>query len=298
MPDGVAMIKVRKIGHATFETTDLEKAVEYYTQVNGLALAVREKNRAFLATRTGVLSVQLEQASQARCARLAFELEPEADFAAIRRQLSEEGIRCQEHHGLSPTIPKMLSFADPNGTVIELFSEWKYLGPWRDGVGVGPLKLGHVAFFATDPRLVAEFYQRVLGFRISDWIEDFFVFMRCNPDHHSVNFVRGEKVRMHHIAFELKDIAHIGNSCDILARHKIPLVWGPLRFGPGHNIAVFHRDQDGQLVEFYAELDQLKDEHLGYFDPRPWHRDMPQRPKIWNRQDDPIWGPPPPANFM
>jgi catechol 2,3-dioxygenase-like lactoylglutathione lyase family enzyme len=60
MPDGVAMIKVRKIGHATFETTDLEKAVEYYTQVNGLALAVREKNRAFLATRTGVLSVQLE----------------------------------------------------------------------------------------------------------------------------------------------------------------------------------------------------------------------------------------------
>jgi catechol 2,3-dioxygenase-like lactoylglutathione lyase family enzyme len=230
----------------------------------------------FLPPEPGVLSVQLEQASQARCARLAFELDPEADFAAIRRQLSEEGIRCQEHHGVSPAIPRMLSFTDPNGTVIELFSEWKYLGPWRDGVGVGPLKLGHVAFFATD----------------------FFVFMRCNPDHHSVNFVRGEKVRMHHIAFELKDIAHIGNPCDILAQHKIPLVWGPLRFGPGHNIAAFHRDQDGQLVEFYAELDQLKDEHLGYFDPRPWHREMPQRPKIWSRQDDPIWGPPPPADFM
>jgi catechol 2,3-dioxygenase-like lactoylglutathione lyase family enzyme len=266
--------------------------------VNGLALASKENGRAFLATRTGLLSVQLEQASRARCARLAFESAPNTDFLAVRKQLSDEGIRSEERHDASPGIPKMLSFRDPNGTIIELFSEWKYLSPWRDGVGIGPLKLGHVAFFTLDPKSIADFYQRVLGFRISDWIEDFFVFMRCNPDHHSVNFVRGEKVRMHHIAFELKDIAHIGNSCDILARCKIPLVWGPLRFGPGHNIAAFHRDQDGQLVEFYAELDQMKDEELGYFDPRPWHRDMPQRPKIWSRHDDPIWGPPPPVNFM
>ena len=149
------------------------------------------------------------------------------------------------------------------------FPEWSYVGGWRDGVGIGPLKLGHVAFFVPDPKFIAEFYQRVLGFKISDWIEDFFVFMRCNPDHHSVNFVRGDKVRMHHVAFELKDVAHISNSCDLLARHELPLVWGPLRFGPGHNVAAFHRNQDNQLVEFYAELDQMKDEELGYLDGAP-----------------------------
>ena len=32
------MIKVRRIGHATFDTTDLDKQVDYYTQVTGLAL--------------------------------------------------------------------------------------------------------------------------------------------------------------------------------------------------------------------------------------------------------------------
>ena len=35
------------------------------------------------------------------------------------------------------------------------------------------------------------------------------------------------------------------------------------------------------MVEFFAELDQMLDEELGFFDPRPWHEDRPQRPKVW-----------------
>ena len=35
------MIKVLRIGHATFETPDLAKAVDHYTQVIGLLLAGR-----------------------------------------------------------------------------------------------------------------------------------------------------------------------------------------------------------------------------------------------------------------
>ena len=31
----------------------------------------------------------------------------------------------------------------------------------------------------------------------------------------------------------------------------------------------------------YCELDMMYDETLGYFEPRPWHEDRPQRPKIW-----------------
>ena len=49
------MIKVRRIGHASFETPDLERQIDYYTQVNGLALVGREKGRAFLATKVGQL---------------------------------------------------------------------------------------------------------------------------------------------------------------------------------------------------------------------------------------------------
>ena len=85
----------------------------------------------------------------------------------------------------------------------------------------------------------------------------------------------------------------------MFGRRSVPIAWGPARLGPGHNIAVFHRNPDDQLIELYCELDQMKDEALGYFDPRPWHRDRPQRPKVWEGETARmIWGLPPGAEFL
>ena len=53
------------------------------------------------------------------------------------------------------------------------------------------------------------------------------------------------------------------------------------------------------MIEFFAEIDQMLDEELGYFDPRPWHTDRPQRPKVWTRENRAVvgWGPPPTPDF-
>ena len=91
-----------------------------------------------------------------------------------------------------PGLPKVLSFAGPKGTTIELFREWSSVGNGQQVVGAAALKLGHVAFVVQDPKPMVEFYGKVLGFRVSDWIGDFFVFMRCNADHHAVNFIVGK----------------------------------------------------------------------------------------------------------
>jgi catechol 2,3-dioxygenase-like lactoylglutathione lyase family enzyme len=191
----------------------------------------------------------------------------------------------------------VLAFKDNKGTTIALFKEWSYLGKHLPHHGVGPLKLGHIAWVVDDPQKTAEFYQKVLGFKVSDWVDDFFVFMRCNADHHTVNFIRGSASKMHHMAFELQDFIHLQNSCDLFGQRKIPIIWGPLRHGPGHNIATYHRNPDDQVIEFFCELDQMLDEELGYFEPRPWHQDTPQRPRIWQAGTTNIWGPPPTPDF-
>jgi catechol 2,3-dioxygenase-like lactoylglutathione lyase family enzyme len=291
------MIKARKLRHATFETPDMQRFVEYCTEVLGLVAVANDKGSASLATWLGHVAVHLEEGREARCTGLAFDVAADEDVAAMGRQLAADGLKCQERSDPVFGISRSLSFHDPKGTLIDLVCASQPLGR-HPLAGVGPLKLGHVAFFSPEPSATAEFYETVLGFRVSDWLEDFFVFMRCDADHHSVNFVRGDRVGMHHCAFELKDAGHLRDACDVLAQAKIPLVYGPVRFGPGHNLAVFHRTPDGQLVEFYAELDQMKDEELGYFEPRPWHRDRPQRPKTWTLEEDPIWGPPPPPGFL
>jgi catechol 2,3-dioxygenase-like lactoylglutathione lyase family enzyme len=293
------MIKLLRLGHATFETPDIEKAIEHHTQVIGLSLAGRDGKRAFLATRTGQLAVELQQGSQSKCLKLAFEVPSAAEFVDIRRELQTHGVASEERNDSVPGLPKVLSFQDPKGTSIELFREWRYVGNEQQVVGTGVFKLGHIAFFVPEPQAMVEFYGKVLGFRISDWINDFFVFMRCNADHHTVNFIKGDKINMHHIAYEVRDFAHLQSACDVLGQRKIPIAWGPVRLGPGHNVAIFHRDHDDWITEFYAELDQMKDEELGYFDPRPWHRDRPQRPKVWdNAVVAQIWGPPPTPDFL
>lgn len=292
------MIKVCRIGHVTFETPDLDKAIDHYTRAVGLIMVMssRTGESAYLASRLGQLSIELKKGPQPRCRRLSFEVASGSDLTDIGRWLQSQGIHSSRRSDAVPGHPDMLTFKDPKGTDIDLFVQWNFIGNTTDLVA-GPLKFGHLAFVVPDPAAIADFYQRIMGFRISDWIEDFFVFLRCNADHHVVNFIRGQTVRMHHMAFELNDFAHIQNACELLARIRIPIVWGPVRLGPGHNVAIFHRTADDHILELYAELDQMKNEDLGYWDPRPWHRDRPQRPKIWKREDRSIWGPPPLPGF-
>ena len=142
------------------------------------------------------------------------------------------------------------------------------------------LKLGHVAYRVLDVQQIVKFYSEVLGFRVSDWRGDFFVFMRCNTDHHTLNFIIDEKPQLHHIAFEVLDWAEIHKAVDYLAHNKVHLVWGPGRHVIGHNVATYHRNADLVRVEIFTEMDQMKDEDLGYFDPRPWHQEFPLYPKM------------------
>jgi catechol 2,3-dioxygenase-like lactoylglutathione lyase family enzyme len=291
------MIQAKRISHATFETPDIERQIDYFTQVVGLTIAARENGRAHLATKVGDLAVQLEKGSQAKCARIAFQVDPQTPFDDIRKGIEAEGVRCEVKNDAAPGLPRMVSFEDPKGTKLEVFAEQTPISKNQPVAGIGPMKLGHLAFCVDDPKAYVEWYGKVMGFRLSDWIQDWFAFMRCGPDHHTVNFVRGKRTQMHHIAFELKDWAQVQSACDFLGSKNIDIIWGPGRHGPGHNIYTYHRNPDDQIIELFTELDKMLDENLGYFDPKPWHRDRPQVPKVWDRTRD-IWGTPPTPEYI
>ncbi len=290
------MIPAQRLSHATLEATDLERSIAYFRDTTGLGLAERGREGAFFTTETGRIAMELRQGATAALARLSFEVAIEAEETA--RALRAFGVESAIRSDPFPGARRSLRFLDPCGTEIELFCGADVLAPAPASAGVKPLKLGHVARFCSDlPKLVA-FYEQVLGFRVSDWIGDHFVFLRCDADHHAVNFFHAPATGLHHMAFELKDMAHMQGACDTLARARTPIGWGPLRQSAGHNMAVYHRSDDGHAVEYYCELDQMKCEALGYFDPRPWHEDRPQRPKVWDPSSwEAGWGTPPAPHF-
>jgi catechol 2,3-dioxygenase-like lactoylglutathione lyase family enzyme len=275
------VINVRRLGHATFTTPNLAEQVDYYTRIIGLSLVHQDSKRAVLASRVGQEAIVLEQGDVSFMPRLAFQVAPGTELADMRRDLQAHGIASEIRTGITPGIDAALTFHDPKGTLLEIFSDYRFAPRDESMQGIMPFKIGHVAYRVTDVHEVVKFYTEVLGFRVSDWRGDFFTFLRCNPDHHAVNFVYDAKPQIHHIAFELKDWGEIHRGCETLACNGIPLVWGPGRHIIGHNIACYHRNTDNLRVELYTEMDQMKDEALGYFEPRPWHQDRPQRPKTW-----------------
>src|SRR5271165_2026965 len=126
------MVKARRIGHATFETPDVDRMVDYYTEVVGLVLAEREKDRAFLTTQIGQLAIQINKGETERGTTLAFEVAPNSDFGALARELEKDGIKSELRNDSIPGIGQVLTFRDNKDTTIALFKEWSYLGKHLD----------------------------------------------------------------------------------------------------------------------------------------------------------------------
>jgi catechol-2,3-dioxygenase len=275
------MVQVKRLAHATFNTPDLERIVDYWTRIIGLTVVERDKRRAILATKYGEEAITVEAGDNAVLSRSAFQVTPGTDLGNLQKELSKHGVKSEIRSDITPGVAKAIVFPDPKGTTIEVFSDYRHGGRDTAEQGIMPLKFGHLAYRCNDPVKVTSFYTDILGFKVSDWMGDRFSFLRCGRDHHTVNFARYDQERLHHMAFEVSDMAEVQRSCDFLARNGIELVWGPIRHIVGHNIAAYHRNPDDQRVEIFAEMDMMRDEELGYFEPRPWHEDFPQRPKVW-----------------
>src|SRR5258708_3071817 len=214
------MLQVKRIGHATLTTPDLERQLDYYTRVIGLSVVAKEKNRAVLATKPGQEVIVLEHGDRPAGVRLAFQVPPRSDLGALAAPLSKAGVKSQPPDVIPPALP-------------------------QPGV-----------------------------------------------PHPSINLLHADHGNIHPLAFEPREEAEINRACDFLGKKNIKLFWGPIRHGIGHNIAIYHKNPDGIIVEFFTDLDVMHDEDLGYFEPRPWHQDRPQRPKVWgDGTPTNYWGP-------
>jgi hypothetical protein len=134
--------------------------------------------------------------------------------------------------------------------------------------------------------VLSDFLERVLDFRVSDVVEAG-RFLRCNVEHHGIAVLPGPG-RLHHHAWEVRDIGEIVRLGDLLDRRGERLMWGPIRHGAGNNIAAYLIDPAGVVVEYYTDMQRIYDEnHIA----GQWTMDDPRSYSLWA----PI---PPPGDFM
>jgi catechol 2,3-dioxygenase-like lactoylglutathione lyase family enzyme len=162
----------------------------------------------------------------------------------------------------------------------------------RPGGAGGPatlVKLGHITQRSPDPVVQAAWWQRVLGFRLSDRMGETFAWLRCNRDHHTIAFVRAPEPGTHHIAFEAGGWDDLRRFGDHLTSCGWCFEFGPGRHGPGNNLFAYLLDPWGLRWEVFCDLVRIDDEEA--YTPGEW--DPGARLTTVNR-----WGPQPPESFL
>lgn len=273
-------VRVAKLGYVAVRARDVDALAAYYTNVLGLAPVDRQGDRAYLTTGPDHHSLVIASGDPHGRAELGFQVHGE--LADVQRRLDEAGIASERRSDPDAGVGDAVVLTEPlTGAPVVLYERQASSGV-ESVLGPRPTKLGHVAGYVPELGPLRTFWEEVLGFRWSDLIGDFFLFLRCNADHHSVNLMASAKRQgLHHMAFETRDFLHLKDMLDQLARHDVRLEWGPGRHGAGHNVFTYHKDPDGNLVELFCELDVVHDEVSGTWEPRPWHEEFPQGPKVW-----------------
>src|SRR5262245_12918024 len=112
------MIQVRRLGHATFETPDVERQADYYAEVIGLQVQ-RDGNRAILSSALGEETVVFKPGPSPRCTNIALQVAPDTEFSRIEVALREHGAKAERRSDISPGLSAAVEFTDPQGPEIE-----------------------------------------------------------------------------------------------------------------------------------------------------------------------------------
>ncbi len=125
-----------------------------------------------------------------------------------------------------------------------------------------PSHLGHVGLFTPDIEADARFYQR-LGFRISDRITEFGLFLRGTGsiDHHNLFLIQRERPGLNHLNLRLADVDELGTGMSFLERRGWRPVWGMGRHLFGSHMFGFFDNPAGSYLEFTCDEDYIIDDN-------------------------------------
>ena len=282
------MPKAFRIVFCEFSSTRAAEELAYYTDFLGATQVAETSDGAhYLSLGVDHHNIVLRPGEASGLLTTGFQLGAETDLEQMAKELASQGLKYEVKENARPGVAKLLEVAVA-GHTFEFFADMETPAPGFSQQGIVPIRLGHVALITPEADALVSFFEKFLGFHVTDWFEGVATFLTCNRDHHTMNIIGAPITKLHHIAFELRGGAHLYESSDMLAKAQKPIVWGPSRHTAGHNYASYHFDPDRTLIEFYTDMDiYLPD--VGYFEPRPWHEELPQKPRVWPPTDFNAW---------
>jgi catechol 2,3-dioxygenase-like lactoylglutathione lyase family enzyme len=256
--------------HVDLAVPDFDKQLDFYTTMWGLTPEVTDSGIAFLAAAGSPeqYAVRLRRADEKRLDLIAFGAGTPSDVDALAARLGRTGVRliCEPGRLQTPGGGYGFRFFDNDGRTVEVSSEVAVRQHRKVESGESvPVKLSHVVINAPDPAATVAFYQRHLGFALSDTLTsphvgDVMWFLRVNRYHHSLAIARCPHVSLHHASFEMRGSDEYMRGPGRLLRAGVAKIWGPGRHLAGNNTFSYFLDPHGNTVEYTTELEELDED--------------------------------------
>lgn len=277
---GESKMHISSVSHIALQVPDLEASAAYATSVLGLCVTERSDDVCYLTHGRPHHSLELIQGQDAALDHVGFFARDGAAMEALREALDVAGVELIDDEPPDPGLDDAIRFAGPAGHVFEVHLGMQTVDPAYVPSGVRPLRLQHINLKAEELGPTTDFLCDVLGFAISDYIgeqDPLIIFFRCNSEHHTVGLSTGPD-GLFHYAFEVSSVEDLARLGDVLDGEGKRFVWGPGKHGAGDNIATYHLDPSGALVEYFAQMMVIPGSG---WEPRRWSVDDYHYANLW-----------------
>ncbi|ULP41605.1 VOC family protein [Mycobacterium lentiflavum] len=244
---------------------DYAKAVEFYTGVWGLEKVASDSGVTFLGTPADPEQyiIRLRADSDKRLDLISFGAESAQAVDALAERLITDGVRLDREPAKldTPGGGYGIRFFDLDGRLVEVSADvtQRSFRPLEERESI-PKRLSHVVFNSTDVVATKAFYERNLGFRLSDWAADMMCFLRTRTQHHILAISKGPHVALNHVSFEMRGIDEYMRGTGRMIRAGRKPIWGPGRHSAGDNPFAYFLDPANNVVEYTTELEEIVDE--------------------------------------
>lgn len=240
------------------------ETVAFYTTLWGLVPVAEADGVVYLASPRDPAAyiLRVRAVAEKRLDLVGLAVHSKADVDALHEELIAGAVQIDRapHELQSPGGGYGLRFFDCDGRLIEVSADVAPRAIDDGAKTAAPLNLSHVVFNCTDIGPARDFYIKHLGLKISDFLEDKMVFLRCaNPKHHIFALATGPHVSLNHVAYDVGDIDTQMRCAGRLKRAERKLIWGPGRHFIGNNTFTYFSDPAGNVCEFTCELEEVDD---------------------------------------
>jgi catechol 2,3-dioxygenase len=277
---------IDRLRSLTIGVVNLQESLEFYTRLWGLTVVHQTGDTAWLrASGTHHHVLVLKQSAAPSLLALTFGVRDRVALEVLYQHLLAAGVATQgpPRDLQSPGEGSGFSIHDPEGRLLKFVADRKDHASELPGQDT-PFKLAHVVLNSVDSGEAARFFVEQLGFRLSDQTGKLH-FLRCNADHHSIAFAKGDNATINHVAFEMPSWNALMFGLGRLRRAGHAVQWGLGRHGPGDNVFSYFLDPNGFAVEYTAEMQQVNEATHQVKYPGDWKR--PVNLDAWGYADMP-----------